>query len=158
MELVFRLARAADIVFLIAAERAPENRDFIAQWSHEQHAIALADPDYRYVIVVEDSAPIGFMIFQELSGPHASVNLRRLVVMSKGRGIGRAAVREAKRLVFEEWDAHRFWLDVKAHNLRARYLYESEGFVVEGTLRECLRTDSGYDSLVVLSILRQEYA
>lgn len=106
----FRPAGAADIEFLINAERAPENRDFIAQWSREQHAAALADADYRYIIVVEDSAPIGFMIFQELASPHASVNLRRLVVMSKGRGVGRAAVREAKRLAFEEWNAHRLFL------------------------------------------------
>ena len=158
MELVFRPAIADDIEFLIDAEGAPENRDFIAQWSREQHAASLADLDYRYSIIEEDGARIGFMIFQELASPHASVNLRRLVVTSKGRGIGRAAVCEAKRLAFEEWNAHRFWLDVKAHNLRARYLYESEGFVVEGVLRECLRTDSGFDSLVVLSILRQEYA
>ena len=46
-------------------------------------------------------------------------------------------------------------------NTRALALYESEGFVVEGRLRESVRvtTDGadGYDSLVVMSLLDREY-
>jgi diamine N-acetyltransferase len=34
----------------------------------------------------------------------------------------------------------------------------SEGFIVEGTLREAVRLDDGYDSLVVMSMLEGEYA
>jgi diamine N-acetyltransferase len=50
------------------------------------------------------------------------------------------------------------WLDVKDFNHRARTLYASEGFVVEGTLRECLKADDGsFESLVVMSLLKREY-
>ena len=50
------------------------------------------------------------------------------------------------------------WLDVKLHNARARHLYQTEGFVEEGVLRECLRRpDGGYDSLVVMSRLAREF-
>jgi len=62
-----------------------------------------------------------------------------------------------KKLCFEEWRAHRLWLDVKEHNMRARHLYESEGFVREGVLRECIRNGETYESLIVMSMLEQEY-
>jgi RimJ/RimL family protein N-acetyltransferase len=82
-----------------------------------------------------------------------------VVVAEKGVGYGRAAVRAVARLAFEELRAHRLWLDVKAQNARARRLYESEGFMTEGVLRECLaRADGGYDSLVVMSLLATDYA
>jgi RimJ/RimL family protein N-acetyltransferase len=85
------------------------------------------------------------------------------VLQTKGQGFGRAALRVAKRVVFDDLGAHRFWLDVKQRNARAQAFYDSEGFVIEGTLREAVRTrledgKVGYDSLVVWSMLRSEFA
>lgn len=85
------------------------------------------------------------------------IELRRVVIVDKGRGYGRAVVRTVKELAFGELHAHRLWLDVKVHNDRARVLYLEEGFVEEGTLRECVRAPDGYESLVVMSLLRNEY-
>ena len=61
-------------------------------------------------------------------------------------------------MAFDDLGAHRFWLDVRTHNARARGVYESEGFVAEGTLRECVRGADGFDSLVVMSMLQAEFA
>ena len=52
---------------------------------------------------------------------------------------------------------HRLWLDVKVQNQRAQAIYKAAGFVVEGTLRECLKSEYGYESLMIMSILQQEY-
>ena len=46
---------------------------------------------------------------------------------------------------------------MKGLNLRAQALYRSEGFIEEGRLRESVRTDDGYDSLVVMAMLEHEY-
>jgi hypothetical protein len=35
--------------------------------------------------------------------------------------------------------------------------YSGAGFIVEGTLRECLRLKDGYESLIIMSMLQQEY-
>jgi RimJ/RimL family protein N-acetyltransferase len=86
------------------------------------------------------------------------VELKRIVLQAKGQGLGRACVRLLKQMAFRDLHAHRFWLDVKSENLRAQQLYLSEGFVVEGTLREAVRLADGYDSLVVMSMLEGEYA
>jgi RimJ/RimL family protein N-acetyltransferase len=65
-------------------------------------------------------------------------------------------------MAFRDLHAHRFWLDVKQLNTRALALYQSEGFVEEGRLRESVRVATGagdgYDSLVVMSMLDREYA
>lgn len=92
-----------------------------------------------------------------LAEANQSIEFRRIVITEKGRGYGREALRRVKSMAFGELKAHRLWLDVKEHNFRARHVYESEGFVVEGKLRECLKSEDGYESLVVMSILRDEY-
>jgi diamine N-acetyltransferase len=61
---------------------------------------------------------------------------------------------------------------VKSRNLRAKALYDAEGFVLEGTLREAVRMQprasslpsgrdsqagADFDSLHVLSMLRTEF-
>jgi diamine N-acetyltransferase len=67
-----------------------------------------------------------------------------LIVATKLRcGVGRYALRSAVRWAFEEVGAHRVWLEVTASNLVARRLYESEGFVHEGTYRHGFRNRDG---------------
>lgn len=85
------------------------------------------------------------------------IEFKRLVVTRKGAGYGRAAVRLVKRAAFERQNAHRLWLDVLDFNVRARRLYETEGFVVEGTRRDCLRRGDRYVSAVIMSMLESEY-
>jgi len=46
---------------------------------------------------------------------------------------------------------------VRSANARALALYRSEGFVEEGCLRESVKSGDGYDSLIVLSMLKDEY-
>jgi diamine N-acetyltransferase len=144
-----------DLDFVLDAEREPENARFILPWMRGQHIRALADPDVAHRIIQLESPRdrIGFVLLLGLTSPHESLEFRRIVVTAKGHGIGRAAVRTVKRFAFEEHKAHRLWLDVKEFNAPARHLYASEGFVEEGALRECLRSDSGFESLVILSML-----
>jgi RimJ/RimL family protein N-acetyltransferase len=80
------------------------------------------------------------------------------VLQTKGQGLGRACVRLLAQMAFRDLGAHRFWLDVKSLNERALALYRSEGFVEEGRLRDSVKTDDGYDSLIVMSMLETEYA
>jgi RimJ/RimL family protein N-acetyltransferase len=85
------------------------------------------------------------------------VELKRIVLQPKGQGYGRACLRLLAQMAFRDLGAHRFWLDVKSANTRALALYRSEGFVEEGRLRESVKSGSGYDSLIVLSMLKDEY-
>lgn len=150
----------SDLDFVLGVERDAANLPFITPWERTQHEGAVRFPDFRHFIV--EAGPgtqaIGFVILQGCRSPHRSVELKRLVLQRKGEGLGRACVRRLKQMAFRDLRAHRFWLDVKAGNPRAQALYASEGFVVEGTLRDAVRVDGGFDSLVVMSLLEDEYA
>ena len=125
----------------MAAERHANNLAYVGQWSYEQHQAALESSDQAHFILESSDPPrrVGYAILEGLNNPNGSILLRRIVVTEKGQGFGRAALKQLKRMVFEIYRAHRFWLDVKAFNPRARHLYESEGFVLEGCLREALK-------------------
>lgn len=158
----------SDLEYVVAVEHDAANLPFITPWDRTQHEGAVRFPDFRHFIV--EAAPAfertGFVILQGCRSPHRSVELKRIVLQAKGRGLGRECVRVLKRMAFLDLHAHRFWLDVKALNERALALYRSEGFVEEGRLREAVRVaaDGGggadaadYDSLVVMGLLDREF-
>jgi diamine N-acetyltransferase len=163
LRLRLRPTMLSDLDFVISVETDSHNLPFITPWERPQHEGAMRFPDFRHFIVEAgpDYAASGFIILQGCRNPHRSVELKRVVLQPKGQGLGRACVRRLKQMAFRDLHAHRFWLDVKQLNTRALALYESEGFVEEGRLRESVRLTGdaadGYDSLVVMSMLDREY-
>ena len=149
----------SDLDFVVGVEEDAANRPYITPWERTQHEGAVRFPDFRHFVVEAGTGtePVGFVILQGCRSPNRSVELKRIVLQPKGQGYGRECVRLLKRMAFRDLGAHRFWLDVKETNTRALALYASEGFAVEGRLRECVRTDVGYASLVVMSVLESEY-
>jgi diamine N-acetyltransferase len=164
----------SDLDYVVSLERDPENLPFITPWDRTQHEAAIRFPDMRHFIIEGGAGleSVGFLIVIGCRNPHQSMELKRMVVASKGQGLGRAALRVAKRVAFDDLGAHRFWLDVKSRNVRAKALYDSEGFVREGTLREAVRLQprasslpagrdsqqaAQFDSLIVLSMLKDEF-
>ena len=153
---------SSDLDFVISVEQNAANRPFITPWDRTQHEGAIRFPDFRHFIVEAGAGypSAGFAILQGCRNPHSSIELKRMVLLPAlhGQGIGRACIRWLAQMAFRDLGAHRFWLDVKALNVRAQALYRSEGFVEEGRLRESVRTPEGYDSLIVMSMLAHEHA
>jgi len=149
----------SDLDFVTSVEQDAQNLPFITPWERIQHEGAVRFPDFRHFIVEAgaDYHSAGFVILQGCRNRHHSVELKRIVLQSKGQGLGRACVRLLAQMAFRDLGAHRFWLDVKSLNGRALALYRSEGFVEEGRLRESVKTSDGYDSLIVMSMLASEY-
>lgn len=56
--------------------------------------------------------------------------------------------------MFEEEQKHRLWLDIFDYKHPAFQLYTNEGFVEEGRLRESIKRDGRYETLIIMSILR----
>jgi len=145
---------------VLTLEQDPQHLPFITPWERTQHEAAIRFPDLRHFIIESGPAlqATGFLILIGCKSQHRSLELKRMVVQTQGMGVGRAALRAAKKVSFDDLGAHRFWLDVKTHNARARALYDSEGFVVEGVLRESVRVVDGFESLTVMSMLAPEFA
>ncbi len=156
-----RPTMTSDLDFVISVEQDTVNRPFITPWERIQHEGAIRFPDSRHFIVEAGAGytSAGFVILQGCRNPHRSMELKRMVLLPsvQGAGIGRTCLRLLAAMAFRDLGAHRFWLDVKGRNLRAQALYRSEGFVEEGRLRESVRTDDGFDSLIVMSMLEDEH-
>ena len=152
-----RKTTEADLDFVMQAESAKENAPYVAQWTREQHIKGLRDENLLHVVLQEDGKVFGYAIMDGLKDINRSLELKRLVVVDKGRGLGRSALKLFIKLAFEEVRVHRLWLDVRIYNDRARYLYKSIGFTEEGILRECVYYNGRHESIVIMSILEQEY-
>lgn len=101
--------------------------------------------------------PVGYIIIAGLENTNLSLEFVRITIGEKGRGYGKESFRLIKDWAFTKHNANRLWLDVKVNNMRAIHLYKKQGFVVEGTLRECLKNEKGFESLHIMSILKSEF-
>jgi diamine N-acetyltransferase len=153
-----REATPADISFIVAVEHAPEFREHIGTWTHDEHATAMRDPDVRYFIALDDSEnAVGYVILRGLQSEHRNIELKRVVMHSPGRGHGRQVLQLLLQKIFDEFKAHRLWLDVLETNVRAQHLYRSSGFQQDGIFREAVYRDGKYHSLFLMSLLDHEY-
>jgi diamine N-acetyltransferase len=105
----------SDLDYVQTVETDPANLPFITPWERTQHEGAVRFPDFRHFIVEAGDSweRAGFVILQGCRSQHKGVELKRIVLQPKGKGIGRACVRLLKRMAFADLRAHRFWLDVK---------------------------------------------
>ena len=156
-EILLRPTQLAELPFILTVERHPENSPYIGQWSQQQHRTALSDADTAHLLAICRERPVGYTILTGLESPHRAINLQRIVVAKKGQGYGRQTLREVKAIAFNQLDCHCLWLDVIASNQRAKSLYESEGFVTEGVLRDRWKTTKGYEPMLMMSLLETEF-
>jgi diamine N-acetyltransferase len=156
--MLLRPATLNDIPSILALERLPESTQFVGQWSEERHRATLLSPDARYFVSEAETGQLSaFAILRGLAETSGSIELKRLVVHPPGQGMGRQILAELIRMAFDEFHAHRFFLDVFDDNLRARHLYQSFGFVEEGLLREAALRNGQYCSLRLMSLLDREH-
>jgi diamine N-acetyltransferase len=145
--IAWRRTRPDDVAYVCGLERDPVNAPNVTAWSAGEHLETLTDADCLHLIVERDGERAGFVILADLLRPSRVRQLLRIVIADKGRGLGRATLRECARIAFEEHAAVRLWLDVKVHNTRARALYEREGYVLDGP-------SEGDPTLLILSLRR----
>lgn len=151
-------ATAADVAFVMAAERAEGYDRLVGRWSEDEHRASLAAPGSELVVGERrEGAPEGFAILQGLDDRHGNVELKRLVAARAGTGFGRPFLDAIVDRVFARPHVHRLWLDVFEHNAQARHVYGSVGFREEGVAREAYVLGDGSRATVVLmAMLRSE--
>jgi len=75
----------------------------------------------------------------------------------RGRGYGREAMQLILRFAFRELNLHRVQLTVFSYNDAAIRLYESLGFMHEGTQREALQREGARYDMLMYGILAGEW-
>lgn len=144
---------------LLVMECESKYPDYIGQWSLQQHADAINNPDFLHLTFFNgENEFIGYVILKGIANTHRSIELMRVAVMKTGLGYGKEIIGQIIRLSFDNLKAHRLWLDVRANNIRAQNAYQNIGFIKEGLLRETILVgNEKYESLFVMSILESEY-
>lgn len=155
--LIFCLTRPEYLDLILSIEKA--NSNFVFVWLKERHIEAINRMDEVHISIINAFARelVGYIILAGAGGEDGALEFRRMAIADKGRGYGRISVRFIKEYCFEVLKCHRLWLDAYTDNERAIGLYASEGFVQEGILRECKKHGDEYRSMVVMSMLEQEY-
>ena len=154
-----KLLRATpeDLAFLFQLEQQFCELGLVGGDDRGTHERQMTDPDCLYYMVEENGERAGYVILRGLMSFNRCLELKRIVVANPGLGLGRQVLRAILDKAFGELSAHRVWLDVYDDNYRALHVYRLLGFVMEGTLRECIKREDGYHSLVVMAILESEY-
>ncbi|MFS1513783.1 GNAT family protein [Chengkuizengella sp. SCS-71B] len=157
--IILRNTEEKDLDFVINTEHHKENSPYVRAWKKSDHLNILSNQERLHLIVenVLDHNPVGYVIISGHKNQDHNIEFRRLVIAEKGKGYGKETIILVKKLAFEKLKAHRLWLDVKEHNHRAFHLYKSLGFKEEGLLRECFLYEGNYESLIIMSILENEY-
>ena len=135
------------------------NRQFVNQYSFEKHRALLVDKDCLHLSVrrLDNDILIGHALIFGITDPNKILELRRITIADRGLGFGRETIILLKKMCFESLRFHRLWLDVYDDNVKAIKLYESEGFIMEGILRDSVKSETGYRSQRIYSILENEY-
>ena len=147
-DITLRPTTEIDLPFVLKVEQDSANTPFVGQWSLDEHKAALVDPDVGHWIIESEAGqtPEGYVIALGLSSGGHEINLKRIVVSCKGRGIGRQALHIFHRMAFEKLGAGRIRLVVRRNNRRAIKLYLSEGY------REIGATASNRSIIMALDI------
>lgn len=158
-KIILRYTEIKDLDFVLKAEREEENAQYVAQWTKEQHINSLSNKDMIHIIVedVNLKKSVGYLILAGIENVNHNIEFKRIVICEKSKGYGKETLKLIKELSFEKLKAHRLWLDVRLKNKKAQRLYKSQGFKEEGILRECVLYKNEYESVIIMSILEQEY-
>jgi RimJ/RimL family protein N-acetyltransferase len=151
-------ASAADIPAIMRIERLEGYDWFIGRFDEDKHREQMASADARYLVWREAGEVAAFVLLLKLTNPHGVVEAKTIAAAEPGKGLGRRLVPAVMDWVFENTEANRLELDCSMVNPRALRVYEREGFVREGVVREVYRLEDGaYVSAALFSILRREW-
>ena len=153
MDVSFQDSKEEDLDFILSTERSQDNSPYIDQWSKIKHIQVMNSVD-RHLLIMVNGKKVGYLILRGIE--KRIVELTRIAITEKGKGYGRQAIQLVKQFVFDDSGFHRLWLDVIDGNDRAVKLYESEGFVHEGTLRQAEYYDGKFHDLHLYSIISDD--
>lgn len=125
----------------------------------ERHVTEQEHADRVACTATAGAEPVGHIELWVAQEDRAGTLCRVLVAPDRRRrGIGRTMVTAMLDRAFGELGLHRVELRAFAESAPALRLYEALGFVHEGTFRECRRFEGRYRSVVLMSLLEDEWS
>ncbi|MEM9482540.1 MAG: GNAT family N-acetyltransferase [Cyanobacteria bacterium P01_F01_bin.116] len=125
--ITIRKALPAELLSFADMETIQGTAEFIIPYALAKHYAELSKPDVQYLAILAEKKLVGFMILV-LDPDGVSVEFRRIVVATKGKGIGQAVIASIEDYCKQQLARQRIWLDVFEFNQRGRYIYEKLGY------------------------------
>lgn len=119
-----------------------------------------ADNDFYFHIRTKaDDRLIGFVTLHSIEWNNQQASLAMGIGQAKdrGQGFGDEGLKLIMRYAFMELNLHRLSLEVISCNAHALSLYERNGFVKEGVIRQAVYRDNKRSDRVAMGILRPEW-
>lgn len=159
MSTPFQLTRAVldDLPFIMATERLEGYDQLVGRWDEQRHRDAFVDGSHAYFIGYDGSTPVGFAMLRFWNAVERTTLVRRVAVVSPGRGQGRRLLAAVVARAFQQTDVHRLVIGLFPDNLRARRMYEAIGFQAEGISRGSAYFGGEYRDELAMSLLRPEW-
>jgi RimJ/RimL family protein N-acetyltransferase len=142
------------------SRRAPLGQALEERW-FEQMTEAQGEGHWYFIVCrLEDERPVGNVGLFDLDLVNGSAGIGITIgeETDRGRGIGRDAMETVLDFGFGRLRLERMWLDAYRFNERAIRSYERIGFVHEGVARHGGYRDGEWVDLVLMSVLRDEWA
>lgn len=156
----------------------------INKWRNDPYLIACLGAPYRFInedvdsnwydnylnsrsnsvrcVIVDDSNEdevLGLISLMDINYINRSGELHIMIggEQNRGKGIGTFAVKAMIEHAFYNLNLNRIELGVLENNLPAIRLYEKNGFVKEGIKRNSNYKNGKYISMIMMSLLKEEY-
>ncbi|WP_207494113.1 GNAT family N-acetyltransferase [Aridibaculum aurantiacum] len=154
-----------------------DNEDLLANWAGSLFSFPLThhslewyldktnDPQTSDAMVykavsTDTGKAVGHISLGSISRKNSSARITRVLIGDdsfKGKGLCCKMVTAILKIAFKQLQLHKVSLGVYDFNKKALGCYTKCGFVTEGVMRDVLKTDDGYWSLVEMSILEDEW-
>ena len=156
-----RKADLTDLDYILRLEYQEENVKYIVPFDKLFHTKVLEGHVEESMDVLAEEiatgARVGYVLINGLKPEAKEIERTQVDVDKKGCRNGQEAMKLLKAWSFDVLGFHRAWLDCKDYNARALHLYETEGMLREGLIRETIVTNGRYENLVILGMLAREY-
>jgi len=147
----------SDLDWLLEVEARAREEGFLRGNDRAGHIAYMAEPHSRYLKILSEGERAGYVMLGWIGRPDEVIELGRIAIDEPFRGIGQDAIRLILNYIFDEFGAHKVYLDTLDHNHRGRHIYEKLGFRQEGLLREHFMMGDTRRDMFVYGLLRSDW-
>lgn len=126
MVLELRKSVLSEASAFVEMECSSDTKGFVIPYSVEKHVSLIESNEVVYLSLYDENELSGFIILSQES--QDTVEFRRIVVASKGKGLGQLAIKEMEQYCAEHLNCSKVWLDVFESNSRGIHIYQKLGY------------------------------
>ena len=158
LPLTLRWHNQPEIVEMYSGHPFPVNEEMERKW-YDKTLTSNYPTTVFGIELIQEQKLIGITVLRQINLLNRSADTAIYIgdKEERGKGYSRAALLLTLAFAFDDLGLHRVELSVREDNAKAIKLYDHAGFKKEGILRDAKRIKNRYVSLMIMSILRDEF-